>query len=79
MVLQELLFALLGITGDVFVDGEADETGERLLVVAPDVPLGLPEREALNRLVRLRAATPAAAYARAPARAAGAGPPLPGA
>jgi len=56
-MLHEVLLALLGCPGDVFVDSPSlsqpgSDPAEPQLVVAADVPLAGPEREALNRLVR---------------------------
>lgn len=74
-MLHEVLLALLGCPGDVFVDAPAEcvsssserpaaetaarrpstpgcDQAEPRLVVAADVPLAGPEREALNRLAR---------------------------
>jgi hypothetical protein len=52
-MIHDLLFALFGITGDVFVvDGDVSDL-EAGIVVAPDVPVDAAEREALNRLARL--------------------------
>ena len=55
---HEVLLALSGYSGDVFVDaatgGRSAGDEEPRLVVAPDVPVEAPEREALNRLVRPR-------------------------
>jgi hypothetical protein len=56
---HEVLLALSGYSGDVFVDaatgGRSGVDEEPRLVVAPDVPVEAPEREALNRLVRPQA------------------------